>query len=68
MTPADLDEVQRIVDDNGIEPATVWIMPEGGRLEDLLRHPPELYDAIIERGWNITTRLHVIAWGGRRGK
>ncbi|XVS60921.1 7-carboxy-7-deazaguanine synthase QueE [Actinosynnema sp. CA-299493] len=63
---ADLDEVASVVDRHGTEP--VWIMPEGRTGGEVHRTLGELGDAVIARGWNLTTRLHVSAWGDRRGK
>ena len=68
MTPADFDEVQRIVDGNGIEPATVWIRPEGTDAATLTRRLHVLAGPARHRGWNLTTRLHVVLWGNERGK
>ncbi|NUT47310.1 MAG: 7-carboxy-7-deazaguanine synthase QueE [Saccharothrix sp.] len=65
-TRADLDEVASVVDRHGTEP--VWIMPEGRSEDEVHRTLGELGDAVIARGWNLTTRLHVSAWGDRRGK
>ncbi|MFC6087710.1 7-carboxy-7-deazaguanine synthase QueE [Saccharothrix lopnurensis] len=65
-TPADLDEVAAVVDGYGTEP--VWIMPEGRTGDEVHRTLGELGDAVIARGWNLTTRLHVSVWGDRRGK
>lgn len=62
---ADLDEVASIADECGAKP--VWIMPEGQDVGELNRHLAELGDAVIERGWNLTTRLHVAVWGQKRG-
>lgn len=65
-TEADLDEVQAIVDDVPLDPASVWIMPAGtdpAVIADRLR---VLAEPTIQRGWNLTTRLHVEVWGERR--
>lgn len=61
---ADLDEVDRIVRDNGLH--RIWIMPEGRRADDVLRTLREIADDVVRRGWNLTTRLHVLAWGDMR--
>lgn len=62
---ADLDEVADVVDRYGTTP--VWVMPEGQTPEDVQRHLTALGDAVVERGWNLTTRMHVAVWGDRRG-
>lgn len=62
---ADLDEVRALVDRFGFK--SVWIMPEGQDQETVERHMSRIANAAVERGWNITTRLHIAIWGQRRG-
>ncbi|MEW2545131.1 7-carboxy-7-deazaguanine synthase QueE [Streptomyces sp. NPDC047002] len=64
-TTADLDEVASLVSDFGIE--SVWIMPEGQSPHDIDKHMQELVSSVIDRGWNVTTRLHTLVWGQKRG-
>jgi 7-cyano-7-deazaguanosine (preQ0) biosynthesis protein QueE len=64
--PADLDEVQQIVDSCGL--TNVWLMPEGVDPGALAARMRWLAPAAIERGWNLTTRLHVLLWGDERGR
>ncbi|WNI16404.1 7-carboxy-7-deazaguanine synthase QueE [Actinacidiphila sp. ITFR-21] len=63
--PADLDEVGDLVRRFAIGP--VWIMPEGQSAEHVSDHGRNLVAAVIERGWNLTTRLHILIWGQERG-
>jgi 7-carboxy-7-deazaguanine synthase len=65
--PDELYEVDRIVEAVGIPPTAVWVMPEGTTAADVEQHTAALWDDTIRRGWNITTRLHVLAWGKLRG-
>jgi 7-cyano-7-deazaguanosine (preQ0) biosynthesis protein QueE len=62
---ADLDEIGAIVDECHLE--AVWVMPEGTDAETLLQRSRILAPAVMERGWNFTSRLHVLLWGDRRG-
>ena len=61
----DLDEIQRIVDDHGL--TDVWVMPEGTDAETIVTRARSLIEPVLDRGWNLTTRLHVLLWGDRRG-
>lgn len=63
--PSDLDEVESIVRDCGL--TNVWIMPEGTNASTLLRRSAELADDVVKRGWNLSSRLHILLWGDRRG-
>lgn len=58
----DFVEVREICDRYGIPDAAVWIMPEGYTVDSHMEHLRLLADPIIEQGWNITTRVHVLAW------
>ncbi len=64
-TPADLDEIALMVAECGLE--DVWVMPEGTDPDTIVQTSRILADAVLSRGWNFTTRLHVLLWGDRRG-
>ncbi|MFJ4828911.1 7-carboxy-7-deazaguanine synthase QueE [Streptomyces sp. NPDC088747] len=64
-TTADLDEVAELAAGFGID--DVWIMPEGQSADAIDKHMQELVSSVIDRGWNVTTRLHTLVWGHRRG-
>jgi organic radical activating enzyme len=61
----DLDEVGDLVQRMDIP--SVWIMPEGQNTNAITTHMDMLADSVIDRGWNITTRLHTLVWGQKRG-
>ncbi|MCP9945315.1 7-carboxy-7-deazaguanine synthase QueE [Streptomyces somaliensis] len=61
----DVAEVGAIVDQYQLGP--VWIMPEGQDHEAVSQHLALIADAVVERRWNLSTRIHVQAWGKRRG-
>lgn len=67
-SPSDLEEAQGIVDESGIDPANVWVMPEGVDAASITTRMHDLATAVQERGWNLTTRLHVVLWGNERGR
>lgn len=60
--PHDLVEVNRLVLDHDLDPANVWIMPGGTTATEIVRRHRELADAILQRGYNTTTRLHTLLW------
>jgi 7-carboxy-7-deazaguanine synthase len=64
----DLDEVAHIVGRAGVAARQVWVMPEGTTASVIANRTAELADAVLARGWNLTTRLHVLAWGDARGR
>jgi 7-carboxy-7-deazaguanine synthase len=63
---ADIDEAGEVVDRYNISRNRVFIMLEGQTAESQLK--PELVERIIERGFNLSPRLHVLLWGNKRGK
>ena len=63
--PSDLEEVGGIVAECGL--TNVWIMPEGTDAATLLRRSAALAEDVVKRGWNLSTRLHILLWGDRRG-
>jgi 7-cyano-7-deazaguanosine (preQ0) biosynthesis protein QueE len=64
----DLDEVAAVVEAHGIDPATVFVMPEGTTPEVVVGTARAVAHAVTERGWHLTTRLHVLLWGDERGR
>ncbi len=62
----DLDEARELAAQFGLAP--VWIMPEGTTAGRVLAGMRELADGVLERGWNLTGRSHVLIWGGARGR
>lgn len=61
----DLEEVAELVAAFNLR--SVWIMPIGRTADDVTKHMSELADAVVQRGWNLTTRLHVLLWDDKRG-
>ncbi len=64
--PADLDEIDAIVDANRLDP--VWVMPEGTSADAITAGLRALAEPVIARGWHLTPRLHILLWGDERGR
>ncbi len=62
---ADLDEISGIVEACGLH--DVWVMPEGTDATTIVARSRLLAEPALARGWNLTTRLHVLLWGDQRG-
>lgn len=65
--PSDLEEVAELCDLSAITADQVWIMPEGIDADAITAGLQRLADPAIALGYNVTTRLHVLAWGNTRG-
>lgn len=64
----DVIDVAGIVDECDLDPATVWISPEGTDPETVIQHHRATADTAIDYGFNISTRLHVLLWGNERAR
>lgn len=64
---ADLGEVRWLCDQFGINPERVWIMPEAITPAAVISGLRMLGEEAVKRNFNLTTRLHVLTWGNRRG-
>lgn len=63
----DLPEILEIVDKYNIPHERVFLMPEGRTEEEIEAHQKELVQLAIDNNFNVTTRLHVMIWGAKRG-
>lgn len=61
----DLDEVAQLEKELALNP--IWIMPEGRSAEQISHGLAVLADEVVNRGWSLSTRLHVLAWNDKRG-
>ena len=63
----DIKEILSIVDESGMPSDRVFLMPEGRTEEEVETHQKILVDLAKEHNFNVTTRLHVLIWGAKRG-
>ena len=63
---ADLTEIGELQARFGLAP--VWVMPEGVASKVVTARMRELAEPVLARGWNLTTRLHVLLWEDTRGR
>jgi 7-carboxy-7-deazaguanine synthase len=64
----DLDEIDCWIERFGLPIDNVWVMPEGTSTAGLTAHTQQLAEAVLARGLNLTTRLHILVWGAERGR
>jgi 7-carboxy-7-deazaguanine synthase len=65
-TEDDLDEIGEIA--GRFDLAPVWVMPEGTTAAAVLDGARRLAGPVLERGWHLGTRLHVLLWEDERGR
>lgn len=65
---SELDEVEAIRTLAGIDGDRTWIMPEGTTREVILGRLEELSAPVVEAGYNLSPRLHILLWADARGK
>jgi organic radical activating enzyme len=61
----DLDEIEQLVQRHRLSP--VYVMPEGITAATIARRSTSLAQEVLARGWNLTTRLHILLYGNHRG-
>lgn len=64
--PAELDEIEALTRLHGLAP--VWVMPEGTDARVVTARLQALADPSLQRGYHLTTRLHLLLWGDQRGR
>ena len=64
-SPDDLDEISELVHRHRLSP--IYVMPEGIRPDVITSRSQDLAESVLARGWNLTTRLHILLYGNRRG-
>jgi 7-cyano-7-deazaguanosine (preQ0) biosynthesis protein QueE len=64
--PDDFDAIAGLTEQHRLEP--VWVMPAGTRSAELVKDLRQLADETLQRGWNLTGRLHVLLWEDTRGR
>ena len=65
--PEDFEEIDWNVRNWGINGNGIFIMPEGIDRDTICNRLPWLFEACNKRGYNLTTRLHVLAFGNMKG-
>lgn len=63
----DLDEIEGLIGAYGIPRNRVYLMPECIDQAGHEQRLPEVIDAAIKMDVNVAPRLHIIAWGNKRG-
>lgn len=66
VEPSDLEEVDRIVTECGLNPEKILIMPEGQTAEEVEIHASKVKEDVEARGWKITLRNQLIWYGPKR--
>jgi len=63
----DFAEIEELIEKANLPEEHIWVMPEGADYDTHLKHLRELAQPIIDKGWQLSTRLHIIIWGTERG-
>lgn len=67
-SPADLSEIESLVEQCHLPKERLLLMPEGRNERELQRSGVALADLCIKKGYRFSPRLHVHLWGDERGK
>lgn len=63
----DLAEMTTVIERLGLEPSRIYVMPEGITQDVILDRLPWLFEKASNNGWNLSPRLHVLAFNNKRG-
>ncbi len=63
----DLAEIEQIRQEYSLYPDSIWLMPEGTTQLDQVSGIQALMPEALKRGYNVSSRLHVLAYGNERG-
>lgn len=63
----DRDEAEQMIAMAELDERKIWIMPEGRTAEEIHDRMADLAEYCKERGFNLTTRLHIEIWGDKKG-
>jgi organic radical activating enzyme len=63
----DFKEIEAIIKKFALPKNKIYLMPEGVTREEILNKHAFVMDYCIKRGYRFSTRLHVLAWGLKRG-
>lgn len=67
-TADDVVAARSLADQLGWNLDRVWVMPEGVTRDHIASRTRPIADAAIDQRVNLTSRLHVLAWGTERGR
>ena len=65
--PIDVREIELLIQAYRINPDRIWIMPEGQTIAEINEHLSIAVKIADHLGCNVTDRLHIRLWGGKRG-
>lgn len=64
----DFDEIEKIIKKYNLPADKIFLMPEGVSREEILKKHDFIIDYCTRRGYQFTTRMHIITWGNERGR
>lgn len=66
LDPKDFEEIDQMVQECGLDPKKILIMPEGYTKDNVDEHRTLVEEEVKKRGWNFTMRNQLIWFGPKR--
>ena len=66
-SPADVFAIERLREEHKMRSERIYLMPEARTVAELDERLPMVSEAAIRHGYNVSDRLHLRLWGGKRG-
>lgn len=64
----DVAEIEALQKQFSLNSRYIYVMPEGITGDQITVGMKQLAQPVLERGWNLTTRLHILIWGNERAR
>lgn len=64
----DFEEIEDVIRRYELPAEKIFLMPEGTTREEILKKSDLIAEYCKQRGYQFTTRLHILMWGPERGK
>lgn len=68
LRKGDFDEIESVIKKYNLPANKIFLMPEGVTRQAILKKHKWLDEYCKRKGYNFTTRLHILAWGNERGR
>lgn len=65
--PHCIHQIEYLANLAGLEADTIWLMPEGRTALEVTENLQWVFDECVRHNWNLTPRLHVLAYNDKRG-
>jgi len=63
----EIKEIKKIIKECKIPETSIMLMPKGDNSAEVVKNSRKIIDIVVEEGWKVTTRLHILLFEKKRG-